>query len=109
MDSLDILQIAAEWCGARLVMRLWGELDLCSTRQLRQTLDEAAERTPSAVILDLEHLSFIDAAGIRAILRGAEIFGPRLILRRTPPHVMRLFVMTGVEQRLTFEIGSNGG
>ncbi|MBV8946589.1 MAG: STAS domain-containing protein [Solirubrobacterales bacterium] len=103
VDSLDVLQIAAAWSDTRLVMRVSGELDLCSAPQLRHALDHAAGRMPSAVILDLEPVTFMDAAGIRAILRGAELFGPRFILRRTPPYFMRLFAITGVEQQLSFE------
>ena len=109
VHSSDILQIAAAWSGTELVMRLSGELDLCSAPQLRQALDDAAARTPARVVLDLGGLTFIDAAGIRAILGGVEILGPRLILHRTPPHVMRLFTLTGVEQRLAFGIDSSSG
>ncbi len=108
VDSLDVLQIAVAWSGTQVVMRVSGELDLCSAAQLCQALDEAAARTPSAVILDLEPVSFMDAAGIRAILRGADIFGPRFVLRRTPRYVMRLFTITGVDQQLSFEADSSG-
>ena len=102
VDSWDILQIAAAWSGTRLVLGLSGELDFCSAPQLTQALDEAAARTPAEVLLDLECLSFIDAAGIRAIVRGAEMFGSRLVLHHTPRHVMRLFALVGVDERLTF-------
>ena len=107
VDSLDVLQIAAAWSGTQLVLRVCGELDLCSAAELRHALDQAAERMPSVAILDLERVSFMDAAGIRAILKGTEIFGPRLILRRTPPYVRRLFAITGLEQQLTFETDSS--
>ena len=107
VDSLEVLRIAAAWSGTELVLRVSGELDLCSAPQLRRALDEAAQRMPSAVILDLEGVSFMDAAGIRAILRGTEIFGRRFMLRRSPPYVRRLFTITGLEQELTFEIGSS--
>ena len=106
VDSVDILQIAAAWSGTQLVMRLSGELDLCSAPALRQALDEAAQQMPSAVILDLGRVSFMDGAGIRAVLRGAELFGPRFVLRRTPPYVMRLFTITGLDQQLSFESGT---
>jgi anti-sigma B factor antagonist len=109
VDGWEILQIAAAWSGTQLVLRVSGELDLCSARCLGQALDEAAARAPTRVLLDLERVSFIDVAGIRAILRGAEIFGSRLVLHRTPPHVMRLFTIIGVEQRLTFGRDSNAG
>ena len=109
VDNLDVLRISAAWSGTELVLRVSGELDLCSAPELRHALDQAAERKPSAAILDLERVSFIDAAGIRAILTGAEIFGPRLILRRTPPYVRRLFTITGLEQQLTFETESSTG
>ena len=108
VDSSDFLEIAAGWSGTHLVMRLSGELDLCSASQLRQALDEAAAGTPTRVLLDLDGVTFIDAAGIRAILTGAEIFGPRLILVRTPPRVMRIFTLAEVVERLTFGSDPSG-
>ena len=109
VESLDVLEIAAAWSGTQLVLRLSGELDLCSAPQLGRALYEAAEQLPSQLILDLERMRFMDAAGIRCILTAAEIFGPRLILRRTPPYILRLFTITGLEQRLTFELDSGSG
>ena len=106
MDSSDILQIAGAWNGSQLVLRLSGELDSYTAPQLEHALDEAAARSPSEVSLDLESLTFMDAAGIRAILTGTEIFGRRLILHRTPPNVMRVFTIAGVEQRMNFGIDS---
>lgn len=102
VHSWDILQISAAWRGTQLILRVSGELDLCSAPYLRQALDEAAAQTPARVLLDLEGVSFIDVAGIRAILDGAKIFESRLVLHRTPPYVMRLFTLIGVEQQLTF-------
>ena len=107
VDSLDSLQIGASWCGTHLVLCLSGELDLCSAPQLRQALDDAAQLMPSGVFLDLELVSFMDAAGIRAILTGDELFGPRLVLRRTPPYLVRLFTITGLDRRLTFAIDAD--
>ena len=109
VDSSDFLEIAAEWRGMHLVVRLSGELDLCSASQVEQALGEAAARTPTWVLLDLERVSFIDAAGIRAILRGAEMLGPRLIVVGTPPRVMRIFTLAGVADRLTFGSDPSGG
>ena len=108
VESVEVLRIAATWSGTQLVVRLSGELDLGSALQLRHALDDAANQHPSAVILDLERVSFMDAAGIRAILTGAQSFGSRFILRRTPPYVMRLFAIIGLEQQLNFEAGSDG-
>ena len=109
VESLDMFEIAAGWNGTQLVIRLSGELDLCSASQVWQALDEAAVRTPTRVLLDLERLTFIDAVGIRAILRGAEIFGSRFILVRTPPRVMRVLTLAGVDERLTFGADSTDG
>ena len=108
VDSLEVLRIVATWSGTQLVVRLSGELDLGSAVQLRSALDGAADQHPSAVILDLECVSFMDAAGIRAILTGAETFGPRFVLRSTPLYVKRLFAIIGLEQELNFESDSSG-
>ena len=48
-----------------------GELDLATSPQFRQTLEEA-QRAVGLVVLDFRELSFIDSSGIHVILNVAD-------------------------------------
>jgi anti-anti-sigma factor len=74
-----------------------GELDIATTSQLDRTLREAESQT-RLVVLDLRDVPFMDSSGVHAIvdasLRAREV-GRRLVLLRGPPHVDRMFALTG--------------
>jgi anti-sigma B factor antagonist len=74
-----------------------GELDLATTPRLRHTLGEA-QLNARVVVLDLRELTFMDSAGIHAILDAAtdaRQAAGRLILVRGPAPVDRVFTLTG--------------
>jgi anti-sigma B factor antagonist len=80
-----------------------GELDLATTPQLEQTLNETQARL---VVLDLRELAFIDSCGMHAIVRAgtrARQTGRRLVLVRVPSNVERVFTLTGISGQV--EIG----
>jgi anti-anti-sigma factor len=82
-----------------IVIRLDGELDGMSAGVVRAALQEAAQGQP--VVIDLEAVTFIDSAGLGAIIGGirhvrtsggsATFFGPR-------PSIRRLLETTGVDR-----------
>jgi anti-anti-sigma factor len=79
-----------------------GELDLASATHFSQTLDEALERS-LLVIIDLRAVTFIDSAGLHAIVAAdnrAQHNGHRLMLIRGSEHVARLFELVGLTSRL---------
>jgi len=74
-----------------------GELDLVTAPQLRHTLGEA-QSNARVVVLDLRELTFLDGAGVHAILDAAtdaRQAAGRLILVRGPAPVDRVFTLTG--------------
>ena len=78
-------------------MRVTGELDIATAPQLKQTLREAQLRA-RRVVLDLRELTFMDCAGIRAILAAsnhARQARAHLVVVRGPSHVDRVFTLTG--------------
>jgi anti-sigma B factor antagonist len=80
-----------------------GALDLATTPQLEQTLNETQARL---VVLDLRELTFIDSSGMHAIVRAgtrARQSGRRLVLVRVPPNVERVFTLAGISAQV--EIG----
>jgi anti-anti-sigma factor len=72
-----------------------GALDISTSPQLEQTLDEAAARL---VVLDMRDLGFMDCSGAHTIIDAAvraRDDGRRLIILRGTPNVDRVFALTG--------------
>jgi anti-sigma B factor antagonist len=93
-----------------VVLRLEGELDLVTADRVRDRLDEAA-RSRSDVLLDLSGVEFLDSTGLRLLVSAdlrAKQEGWRLLLRRGPAHVHRVFEITLLEERLTFVPDGDG-
>jgi anti-anti-sigma factor len=81
-------------------LRLFGELDLATVPLLES---ELAKATHEAIVLDLGELTFIDIAGLRAVLdagcRATEIRQDLTLVDGSRP-VRRLFELTGHEHLL---------
>lgn len=78
-------------------VRVAGELDLATAPRLRHTLGEAQFKA-RVVVLDLRELTFMDSAGIHAILDAATDARQAqgwLILIRGPAPVDRILTLTG--------------
>jgi anti-sigma B factor antagonist len=72
-----------------------GALDISTSPQLEQTLDESAARL---VVLDMRDLGFMDCSGAHTIIDAsvrARDDGRRLIILRGTPSVDRVFALTG--------------
>jgi anti-anti-sigma factor len=85
-----------------------GEVDLATIDLLRLALDELVVAGGSAdVVLDLESLGFIDAAGVGAVALTAERLagqGRRLVLDGADPVVARCWAILGYERLPNVEI-----
>jgi anti-sigma B factor antagonist len=85
-------------------LRLTGEFDLAAVGPVEHALDRAFQ-APRArrVIFDLRRLTFLDAAGLRAILRANERArgaALELILVRPRGPVNRIFTLTRMSKEL---------
>ena len=79
-----------------------GELDLATSTELRQTLHDA-QLAASMVVLDLREVTFIESAGVHAILDAAGSVrrgAGRLILVRGPSHVDHALMLTGASSQV---------
>ena len=84
-------------------LELHGELDMNSAPRLTRELRRIAEDQPGRVVLDLAALSFMDVAGLRAILdaaRDARRDGRSLVVANPLPHIVRLLELTAIDQTL---------
>jgi anti-anti-sigma factor len=85
-------------------LRLAGELDVASARELRAALDGINGKRQAT--LDLAELSFIDSSGLHAIIQyanGNGAHGP-LVLTNVPEPMLRIFKITGLDASPTLEI-----
>lgn len=88
------------------IVSLTGELDVSCVAALREEIERIARERPSSIVLDLSHLDFLDSTGLREILRLERRLrggATRLLLRRGPERVQRVFALTRTEQQLPFE------
>lgn len=89
--------------GDAFILRLSGELDLAQCPILEQALAQAETSSARWVLLDLDELTFVDAAGLHALLVASRLSasnGNRLRLTRPKGEVAAIFRLTALD--LTF-------
>ncbi|GAA2753488.1 STAS domain-containing protein [Kitasatospora cinereorecta] len=87
------------------VVRANGEIDLDTATSLRRAL-AAALGSHREVVLDLSEVTFMDCAGLGALVwarNHADRCGARLVLRGAGRCVVRLLKLTGLHRRLAVE------
>lgn len=89
-----------------VVIRLAGEFDLASSRDVEAILRDCERKARSTVLIDLEELRFIDSTGLRTLLeakRRADSDG--LVLRVTGSRgpVAKVLRLTGIDDELELE------
>lgn len=100
---------------------LEGELDIAGAPLLTdalQDIDSGARRViPRSVILDLRAVTFVDSAGLHALIEAADACreqGREMVVVRGPAQVERVFALTGMDRHLRLvnhpsQIGSARG
>jgi anti-sigma B factor antagonist len=98
--ALPQLTIICEHHARRSVLKLLGELDLCSADDLRRAVGAVLEQhDPQRLTIDLSALAFADCAGLSVLVwarhRLAER-GHELVITDSQPIVGRLLALTGL-------------
>jgi anti-anti-sigma factor len=87
---------------ATVIVRVSGDVDLCTAPWLARELARA-QRTALDVVIDLERVTFMDCAGLHVLAdfaRAAEATNVLLSITPGPRQVQKLFELTGVETEL---------
>jgi anti-sigma B factor antagonist len=88
------------------VIALTGELDVAGSAMLEQELERvAADVAPSALVLDLSDLDFMDSTGLRLVVTADQRSreeGRTFALVRGKEDVQRVFEITRMTDRLRF-------
>jgi anti-sigma B factor antagonist len=89
----------------RVTLALAGEMDMTTTPRLQKYLSTLAQTHQGAIVIDLRQLTFVDSTGIRALVaadRHARRDGWHLTILNGPPHVQRVFEISGLSDVLPF-------
>jgi anti-sigma B factor antagonist len=103
----DVLRVQTDIGDATVRVRLAGELDLSSARDLRHAVRDAVQRAGrrhTTVELDLSALTFCDAAGVAAFIalsRECEGAGHGVELRHPRGAVRRVFDIVRLAETVT--------
>jgi anti-sigma B factor antagonist len=98
-DPLDIEVRTERGC---VIAAITGEIDISTVTRLRERLYELADEG-GTLIVDLNRVSFIDSAGLGALVgtaRRAAEHGGSLLAVCAQPQPRRLLWMTGVDKRI---------
>jgi len=82
---------------------LRGELDLSTIERVEEEIGRAELTGAPLVVIDLRALTFLDSTGLRTIVTAdqrARRAGRRLVVRKGPETVHRVFTITRLDERL---------
>ena len=88
------------------IVAVSGEVDVCTEAPLQQVLLRIIRERSARLMLDLSGVSFMDCAGLRALLatrRCAELRGGSMRLIATSAAVRRIIELTGAREALAVE------
>jgi anti-sigma B factor antagonist len=98
MEAGSDFSVTRRRIGDACVVVPVGEIDLATVDDVRAELAAAVHEEASVLYLDLREVTFIDSAGIRAIVEFARVSD--LVIVRGPLAVRRLFDLVGLEGRV---------
>ena len=93
--------------GATPVVRICGELDICSAPQLRDELLRAVRRHGPRLTLDLREVTFLDCAGINVLLaarRRVRLEDGWVRICHASPRARRTITLLGLQE--VFQLGA---
>jgi anti-sigma B factor antagonist len=99
------LNVTSRVFGETHAVTVRGEIDIAVVDVLAAAMHRALADAPEIVLLDLSAVTFIDVAGVRAILaahRHARACGTRMTIVPAVDGAQRVFALIGVESTLPF-------
>lgn len=100
----EILTIEVRHEQGHVIATAAGEIDISTATRLRERLFELAA-SGSPLVVDLGQVSFIDSAGLSALVgtaKHAASHGGSLHVACDQPKIRKLFRLTGLDRRIPF-------
>nr|WP_219835531.1 STAS domain-containing protein [Paenibacillus sp. R14(2021)] len=99
MKQNDKLTVRTENQAGKCVVFVGGELDLESAVQMRAVMSPLIELTDRELVLNLRELRYVDSTGIGilvSVLKARHAKDAPFSVEAVPPHIRKLFDMTGI-------------
>ena len=99
----DELRVEIEESPHAWSVTVRGDVDISTAPQLEALLDDVIEKGALLVVLELEHVDFLDSSGLRVILAAANELKERdgsLVIGGASTAVLSVLEITGVIDRL---------
>jgi stage II sporulation protein AA (anti-sigma F factor antagonist) len=94
-----------------LTALLSGEIDHHSAKEIRDTIDDTADKTkPHRLVLDFAQVQFMDSSGIGLIMgryKLMQTLGGRVSIANLPPKIEKIIRLAGVERLAVIERNEN--
>jgi anti-sigma B factor antagonist len=104
--QVNNLTLSVRPAGDGIIVAVSGEVDVCAEGQLQQIMLQIMLERSARIFLDVSGVSFMDCAGLRALLttrRRAELRGGCMRLIATSAAVRRIIELTGAHEALATE------
>ena len=86
-----------------LTARLSGEIDHHSAREMREAIDDTAQKVkPACLRLDFSQVPFMDSSGIGLILGRHKLIsamGGVVVVQKAPKDIKRMLSIAGIESK----------
>jgi anti-sigma B factor antagonist len=80
------------------LLAVYGDVDLKSARDLRDSLDEAAQDAKPRLIVDMSEVPFMDSSGLAALIGAQKAFRARTkMIVVCPENIQRIFEVTRLD------------
>ncbi|MBM7568249.1 STAS domain-containing protein [Paenibacillus sacheonensis] len=99
MKQNDKLFVRTENQTGKCIVYIGGELDLESAVQMRAVMSPLIELTDRELVLNLRELRYVDSTGIGilvSVLKARHAKEAPFSVEAVPPHIRKLFDMTGI-------------
>jgi anti-anti-sigma factor len=106
------LRIAVSEQGTTSTVEFQGEWGLAERDAARDAVEQALERGPECVVLDLSRVTFIDSSGIHVVVTASKRCAERrihIVIIPGPPQVHRVFEICQLTTLLPFASQASGG
>ena len=70
--NLEPFSVTGEQRGGAAYLRVSGEIDMATAPVLDERLRAAQSNGYTGIVVDLEHVTFMDITGLRSLIRAAE-------------------------------------
>lgn len=90
-----------------MTVKVDGDIDVNSVRQLKKGLEEYIETYRPDVIIDCENLNYIDSTGLGVLvsaLKKAKAYDRTIKIIELKPYLNKIFEVTGLTQIFEIEV-----